>query len=60
MSTEAAILGKSTDDSTLAEAIGALPNEAWYPEDEFERHLCIGYLRKMSPCPPGHEKKLYI
>jgi len=45
--TESAMVGQAVGEATLQAAQQALVSEAWWPEDEFERHLCLSYLYKI-------------
>jgi len=44
---ESAMVGQAVGDASLQAAQQALVTEPWWPEDEFERHLCLSYLYKM-------------
>merc|ERR1740130_1035619 len=58
--TEVAMVGKTPDADLLTAALNSLTKEAWWPEDEFERHLSLSYLRKlfhtMQGVPDGDVK----
>jgi len=53
LATEKALTGSTLQDDVLQKAIEALQSEHWFPEDEFERHLCLGFLYKLARALKG-------